>query len=67
MIQFANTPSDPKAMMVKLSNTFLALITMSSSVRHFELAFFAESGGRQLHLFDAFKLIFSFNTFIGFV
>ena len=67
MIQFTNTPSDPKAMMIELSYAFLALMTMSSSIRHLELAFFAESGGRQLNLFDALKLIFSFNTFIGFV
>ena len=66
MIQFTNTSSDPKAMMVELSNAFLALMTMSSSVRHLELTLFAESGGWQLYLLYVFKLIFGFNTFIGF-
>ena len=52
MVKFADTATNPEAMMVKLSHTTIAFPTVATSVWLDQLTNFTESFGWQFHFLD---------------
>lgn len=60
VIQFPNTPSNPKAVVVKLPYTFLTVFAVLWSVRHFQTAVLTEPFQWQCHFGNVFNWLHFF-------
>ena len=67
MVQFPNTSSDPKTVVVKFSYALLTLVAVSSSIGHLKLTNIAKSIWRKLDFLYLFLFLFDFDSLVSIV